>query len=144
MASVSAMANEPFIIAGPGGWRGRDRKPPDALVPSHTPCSFRPSAAARHMGAAGTAGRHASTWGGKAGVTAQVDHSRHHVTESLMRGAACHPLILGPVSLHTTVVERSDKRLPLPPSSSPTSGCPQSARANLVLALRHSERLSDG
>jgi hypothetical protein len=30
IAALSATASEPFVIAGPGGWRGRGRKPPDA------------------------------------------------------------------------------------------------------------------
>src|SRR4029077_17602881 len=86
IAALSATASEPFVTAGPGGWRGRSRKPPDALVPPHrTPCSFRPSAAARHLGATGAAVHRAFTET-KAGVTAQIDHSQYNVSDSLMRG----------------------------------------------------------
>ncbi len=35
IAALPATASEPFVIAGPDGWRGRDRKPPDALWPPH-------------------------------------------------------------------------------------------------------------
>src|SRR5439155_14991402 len=51
---------------------------------------------------------------GRAGVTAQIDHRRHHVSDYLMRGGSCHPQCIA-FSPHTenpcitTTVNRSER-----------------------------------